>query len=273
MVAIGVAPGHMDGQVAAYAASGAAAPRSDAEREQMILRYAPLVRYVVGRLVVVLPQVFDFEDLLGYGTIGLIEAVDRYDAARGVTFESFAGERIRGSIIDALRAADWVPRTARKRAKDIQQAFAQLEEEMGRPPTDAEVAEHLSLTIAQLHRATADAACTVTSLQRPMHALDEDGTPSTLMDYIADESAGPGHGIEERELRRSVAQALGRLDERERQVLSLYYERSLTLREISEVLDVSESRVWQLHARAITRLRAYMDDDTRQQQKQQKGAA
>lgn len=241
---------------------------SSQEREQMILKFAPLVRYVVGRLIVVLPRVFDSDDLLGYGTIGLIEAVDRFDPARGVSFETFASDRIRGSVIDALRAADWVPRLSRKRAKDIQRTFSQLEEQWGRPPTDDEVARELGLTQTQMHRAMADAVCTVESLQRLVRGSDDDGSGATLMDCIADDgSLNPSDGAEERELHASIIGALKRLDEREKQVLNLYYDNGLTLREISQVLEISESRVWQLHARAILRIRAYMNIPAKSQEK------
>jgi len=235
-------------------------PLTGLEREQMIVKFAPMVRYVVGRLVIVLPQVFDMDDLIGYGTIGLIEAVDRFDPARGVGFESFATERIRGSVIDALRAADWIPRTSRKRAKDIQRVFGELEEELGRPPADEDVAARLGISLTQMRRAMSDAICTVTSLQRAVRSADdEDG--ATLMDYVADNAPTPVQGLEDQELLGSIRGALGRLDEREKRVLSLYYEHDLTLREIAEVLEISESRVWQLHARAITRIRAYIDGD------------
>lgn len=244
----------------AYDRSSPASGLSSHEREQMILKFAPLVRYVIGRLVVVLPRVFDTDDLLGYGTIGLIEAVDRFDPARGVSFETFASERIRGSVIDALRAADWVPRLSRKRAKDIQRAFGELEERLGRPPTDDEVAQELGLTSTQMQRAMADSVCTVESLQRIVRSGDDDGGTTTLLDCLADSgSVDAGGVLEERELHASIVSALKRLDGREKQVLALYYDNSLTLREISQVLEISESRVWQLHARAILRIRAYMN--------------
>lgn len=229
------------------------------DREQMILEYAPLVRRIVGRMMVVLPQVLGKDDLLGYGTIGLIEAVDRYDVSFGVSFETFATGRIKGSIIDALRAADWVPRSSRKRAKEIQAMLLHLEELLGRAPEEEEVAEALGLTVTQMHRAMADAVSSFVSLQKPVRAPGGEEATVTLMDIIADEAATPSQQIEERELRMHVITAIRRLEERERLVLSLYYERSLTLREIGKVLDICESRVWQLHARAIMRIRAYVD--------------
>ncbi|HXT37525.1 MAG TPA: FliA/WhiG family RNA polymerase sigma factor [Chloroflexota bacterium] len=235
---------------------------SAAERERMIVRYAPLVRQVVGRLMVVLPQALDRDDLLGYGAIGLIEAVDRFNPSLGTSFEGFAAERIRGSVIDALRATDWVPRTARKRARDIQRTFTELEESLGRPPADEEVAEALDLSLTQLHRAMADAVTTMVSLQRPMRASDGEEPGAMLIDSIADDEPGPSQALEQAELHSHVLDALRHLDERERLVLSLYYEQSLTLKEIGQVLEISESRVWQLHARAIMRIRVYIGIET-----------
>lgn len=242
---------------------------STVDREHMILEFAPLVRRIVGRMMVVLPQVLGKDDLLGYGTIGLIEAVDRYDVSHGVSFETFATGRIKGSIIDALRAADWVPRSSRKRAKDIQAMLLSLEERLGRAPEEEEVAEALSLTVAQMHRAMADAVSSFVSLQRPVRTGTGEESTVTLMDVIADDSATPSEQLEELELRQHVIDAIRRLEDRERLVLSLYYERSLTLREIGKVLEVCESRVWQLHARAILRIRAYVDGDVNAKRKRE----
>jgi RNA polymerase sigma factor for flagellar operon FliA len=228
----------------------------------MILKAAPLVRYVVGRMAVMLPQMLDLDDLLGHGTLGLIEAVDRFDPTRGISFETFATERIRGSVLDALRDADWIPRSSRKRAREIRTAFTTLEERLGRPPSDQEVAAELGLTLAQVHRAMADSACLVVSLQRSVRSTDDSDTTTTLMDCLSDDDApSPSQRLEQREIHHTVLAALSRLDDREKLLLSLYYEQSLTLREISQVMEISESRVWQLHARAIARIRAYVDAD------------
>lgn len=250
-------------------------PRLSSEaREQMILKYAPLVRQVIGRVMMVLPQALDRDDLLGYGTLGLIEAVDRFDPDQGTIFESFAAERIRGSVIDALRSADWVPRSARKRGRDIQHAFTDLEERLGRVPKDEEVATELDITLTQMHRAMADAVSTVVSLERPVRVSDGDDAPVTLLDMVPDHAAGPWQEVEQRDLRMGIAAAIDKLSEREKLVLSLYYEKELTLHEIGSVLDICESRVWQLHARAITRIRGYIDLEIQQKQprKRKKGA-
>jgi RNA polymerase sigma factor for flagellar operon FliA len=225
-------------------------------REQLILQYAPLVKYVVGRMAVASSSILDMEDLLGFGTLGLIDAVSRFDPTRGVKFETYALQRIRGSIIDSFRKLDIVPRSARRRAREIEGAQAQLQQSLGREPDDDEVASHLGLSRDGLSRAMMEASCAILSMERPLAMLDGDDS-LTLADTIEDENAVvPQAEIERHEEREALVSALGLLNERDRLVISLYYYEELTLREISEVLGVTESRVCQLHARAITRLRA-----------------
>lgn len=236
---------------------------SAAERERMILEHAPLVKRIVGRLAVVLPQSLGQDDLLSYGTIGLIEAVDRFDLSFGVAFETFATSRIRGSIIDALRTADWIPRSSRKRAKSIQTTFAELEEQLGRAPEEEEVAGAMGLTLAEMHAAMADAVSSIVSLDRPVRTEGAEEAAVTLLDMLVDEEDGPSQQLEVHELHEAIIGAIRRLDERERLVLSLYYERAMTLREIGKVLGIGESRVWQLHARAIMRIRSYVGVELR----------
>jgi len=225
-------------------------------REQLILQYAPLVKYVVGRMAVASSSILDLEDLLGFGTLGLIDAVSRFDPTRGVKFETYALQRIRGSIIDSFRKLDIVPRSARRRAREIESAQAQLQQTLGREPDDDEVADFLGLSRDGLSRAMLDASCAILSMERPLAMLDGDDS-LTLADTIEDGNAiAPQVEIERGEEREALQQALAALSERDRLVVSLYYYEELTLREISEVLGVTESRVCQLHARAITRLRA-----------------
>lgn len=225
-------------------------------REQLILQYAPLVKYVVGRMAVASSSILDLEDLLGFGTLGLIDAVSRFDPTRGVKFETYALQRIRGSIIDSFRKLDIVPRSARRRAREIESAQAQLQQTLGREPDDDEVAGFLGLSRDGLSRAMLDASCAILSMERPLAMLDGDDS-LTLADTIEDGNAiAPQVEIERGEEREALQQALAALSERDRLVVSLYYYEELTLREISEVLGVTESRVCQLHARAITRLRA-----------------
>lgn len=225
-------------------------------RDRLIEQYAPLVKYVVGRMAIASSSILDVEDLLGFGTIGLLDAVNRFDPSRGVKFETYALQRIRGSVIDAFRKLDIVPRSARRRAREIEGAQAQLQQELGREPDDDELAGHLGLSRDGLSRAMVDASCAILSMERPLAMLDGDDS-LTLADTIEDDQAlVPQVEIERHEEREALIGALQLLSERDRLVISLYYYEELTLREISDVLGVTESRVCQLHARAISRLRA-----------------
>jgi len=241
----------------------AAAERRDrlTHRDAMIVRYAPLVKYVVGRLAISLPAVLDYDDLLGYGALGLIDAVDRYDPARLVKFETYAITRIRGYIIDHLRALDWIPRSARQRGREIERTSTQLEQEQGRPARRQEIAAALGLDLTQVAQAQADASCTTISLDVAARAA-HDGSDLNLLDMIEDAaSPSPAVVAEQNDLRLSLRAALVQLPERERHLISLYYGERLTLKEISHVLSISESRVCQLHARATARLRSSLDSE------------
>ena len=232
-------------------------------REQLILQYTALVKYVVGRLAITLPRVLENDDILSCGVVGLIDAVDRFDPSTGVKFETYAISRIRGTILDELRALDWIPRSARQRAQEIARTFMRLESELRRPPTDEEVAEALGLDMDQYTRASVSASAVVLSLETTTSGGDgqDDGLTTSLIDTIEDPLASdPLRQTEEGELLALLSKSLHRLSERERILLSLYYEQDLTMREISLVLEVSESRVCQLHARALLRLRGYMSD-------------
>jgi RNA polymerase sigma factor for flagellar operon FliA len=235
-----------------------AAERDPALREQLILQYTPLVKYVVGRLAIVLPRVMDADDVLSAGALGLIEAIDRFDPATGVKFETYAIARIRGAIIDELRALDWIPRSARQRSQEIARTFARLEAELGHPPSDGEVAQALGLDMDQYQQASLAASTIILSLEAPV-AMDgqEDGPGAALVETLESPTAAdPASRTEEAELHQRLVEAIRALSERERLVLSLYYEQGLTMKEVSVILDVSESRVCQLHGRALHRLRA-----------------
>jgi RNA polymerase sigma factor for flagellar operon FliA len=224
-------------------------------REQLIERYAPLVKYVVGRMAIASSSILDVEDLHGFGIMGLLDAINRFDPTRGVKFETYAIQRIRGAIIDAFRKLDIVPRSARRRAREIEGAQALLQQELGRDPEDEELADYLGLSRDGLSRAMVDASCAILSLERPLAMLDGDDS-LTLADTIEDADAVvPQAELERQEEHAALVEALQGLNERDRLVISLYYYEELTLREISEVLGVTESRVCQLHVRAISRLR------------------
>jgi RNA polymerase sigma factor for flagellar operon FliA len=225
-------------------------------RDRLILTYAPLVKYVAGRLGSGLPSHVDDDDLVSYGLLGLIGAIERYDPDRDVKFETYAIARIKGSIIDELRSMDWVPRSVRSRARDIERAIAELEARLGRAPTDEEIAAKLGVSPQDLDESLSEIART------SIAALDELWTVSggdqiALIDTIEDtEGPNPQSALAQTETREAIADAIARLPEREKLVVTLYYYEELTLREIGEVLGVTESRVSQLHTKAILRLKA-----------------
>jgi RNA polymerase sigma factor for flagellar operon FliA len=227
-------------------------------REKLILQYTPLVRYVIERLAINFPVVLDNDDVYNCGVIGLIHAVDRFDPMRGVKFETYAISRIKGSIIDELRNLDPVPRSTRKLSKQIEQAYAELHEELNRPATEAEVAARLGIDVETLSALSVQLACTTISLDSAFDS-DDGGDSVPIAETIEDKtSPNPAQWLERRELAQQLADILGQLPERERLVLALYYYEELTLREISKVMEVSESRVCQLHTQAIMRLRALL---------------
>ena len=233
--------------------------KDKAIRDRLILNYAPLVKYVAGRVGSGLPAHVDEEDLVSYGLLGLMGAIDRFDPSRDIKFETFAISRIKGAIIDELRSLDWVPRSVRSRARDIERAMAELERHLHRAPTDEEIAAKLGITQDELDDS-------LTNISRSsIAALDELWTVSgsgggdqvALIDTIEDTSGpDPQGALAQTELKEALGEAIARLPEREKLVVTLYYYEELTLREIGEVLGVTESRVSQLHTKAILRLKA-----------------
>jgi RNA polymerase sigma factor for flagellar operon FliA len=225
-------------------------------REQLIMQYAPLVKYVAGRMVVSLPGLINNEDILSYGTIGLIQAVDRFDPAQGVKFETYAIRRIRGNIIDAIRSLHPLSRDTNRRARGIEQAYDELIHELGRTPEDREVAEHLGLSLEDFRTQLMESSTTIVSLDTPLGDTgDEERT--LLVDQIIDEDETEvSDQVERADLKRRLVAAIKHLPERDRTLISLYYYEELTLKEISEVLGVSTSRVSQLHAAAVFKLRS-----------------
>jgi RNA polymerase sigma factor FliA len=227
-------------------------------RDRLIVTYAPLVKFVAGRLGSGLPAHVDENDLTSYGLLGLIGAIERYDPDRDVRFETYAISRIKGSIIDELRAMDWVPRSVRARAREIEQAITALEAQLHRAPTDEEIAAKLGITTRDLEDNLMDIS------RSSIAALDELWTVSVasgdriaLIDTIEDtEGPQPQTALDRTEQVAALAEAITALPGRERIVITLYYYDELTLREIGEVLGVTESRVSQLHTKAILRLRA-----------------
>jgi RNA polymerase sigma factor for flagellar operon FliA len=235
-----------------------AAKDDRALRDRLILTYAPLVKYVAGRLGSGLPAHVDEGDLVSYGLLGLIGAIERYDPDRDVKFETYAIARIKGSIIDELRAMDWVPRSVRARARDIERAIAALEAETGRAPTDEEIAKKMGITDEELDTALLEVSrSSIAALDELWTISSSGGDQVALIDTIEDtQGPEPQAALAKTEMREALSEAIARLPEREKLVVTLYYYEELTLREIGEVLGVTESRVSQLHTKAILRLKA-----------------
>ncbi|HZD86642.1 MAG TPA: FliA/WhiG family RNA polymerase sigma factor, partial [Gaiellaceae bacterium] len=227
---------------------------------RLVLTYAPLVKYVAGRLGSGLPAHVDEGDLVSYGLLGLMGAIERYDPGRDVKFETYAIARIKGQIIDELRAMDWVPRSVRARARDIERAIAALEAKLGRAPDDGEIAGRLGITTEELEESLGEIArSSIAALDELWTVSGSGGDQVALIDTIEDESApDPQTTLSRTEQKEAVADAIARLPEREKLVVTLYYYEELTLREIGEVLGVTESRVSQLHTKAILRLKAHL---------------
>jgi RNA polymerase sigma factor for flagellar operon FliA len=232
--------------------------RDQAIRDRLIVTYAPLVKYVAGRLGSGLPAHVDDEDLVSYGLLGLIGAIERYDPDRDVKFETYAIQRIRGAIIDELRALDWVPRSIRSRARDIERAIAELEAKFGRAPTDEEISKKLGISEDELNESLSEISrSSIAALDELWTISGTSGDQVALIDTIEDtEAPDPQSSLSQTELREAIADAIARLPEREKLVVTLYYYEELTLREIGEVLGVTESRVSQLHTKAVLRLKA-----------------
>ncbi|MEW6583959.1 MAG: FliA/WhiG family RNA polymerase sigma factor, partial [Actinomycetota bacterium] len=220
-----------------------------AARDALIVMYAPLVRYVAGRMRSALPSHVEEADLVSYGLVGLMDAVDRFDPGRGVRFETFAAPRVRGAIIDELRSLDWVPRHVRALARRIERTASQLEGRLQRAPTDGELAEALGMESDEFLDAVALISNTSLVALDEMWSLSAGGDSIPLIDTIGDRGpTDPEALVEETERRERIVAAISRLPSRERIVVSLYYYGGLTLREIAEVLDVSETRARQINA-------------------------
>jgi RNA polymerase sigma factor for flagellar operon FliA len=236
-----------------------AATRDPEVREALVLRYVPLVHFVLNRLGFSQAIGLDYDDLASHGTLGLIEAVDRFDPALGTQFSTYATLRIRGHVLDQLRARDWLSRSARKRARDVQNAVSALWLEMQRAPSDEELAGRLNLGLNQLRQTLVESNRVMLSLDAVHDDHDDD---TSLHEILADpQQTDPADAMLDMDLHERLVEALKALPEREQVVLSMYYSDDLTLKEIGEVLGLSESRVCQLHARAVMNLRAFLSHD------------
>lgn len=226
-------------------------------REQLILHYSPLVKYVAGRVSVGLSGMVEQADFVSYGIFGLIDAIERFDPSRSIKFETYAINRIRGAIIDELRALDWIPRSLRQKAREIEQASVRLEHRLGQTPNERQIAQEMGIRLAELHQIFSRLSLVnVMALDEVLTLSTGDGDRLSLMETLEDLSADdPVEVVENRETRHLLARAVNTLPDREKTVVTLYYFEGMTLAEIGQVLGVTESRVCQIHAKAVLTLR------------------
>ena len=228
-----------------------------------MVAYSPLVKYVAGRTAAGLPPHVEEADLISYGLVGLISAIERFDLVREIKFETYAIMRIKGAIIDELRSLDWVP-ARQGRAREVERANAKLENRLQRAPTDEEIAEEMGITVDELNESLlAISHSSIVALDELWTVADSPGDQVSLMDTIEDHGApDPAKALDLGDLKDRIADAIAQLPEREKLVIALYYYESLTLREIGEVLGVTESRVSQMHTKAVLRLRSRMQAES-----------
>jgi RNA polymerase sigma factor for flagellar operon FliA len=231
--------------------------RDPAIRDAFIRQYAPLVKYVAGKVAASMPSTVEFEDLVGFGVFGLLDAIEKFDRDKNVKFKTYAVTRIRGAIFDELRSIDWVPRSVRQKTKEIEDAVVSLEAKLGRPASDQEIASSLGVSDDDFMKTMLKISSTsVLSLNDVWYSGDDADKISIGESIESPSSMNPDATVEREEVKRVIVQAISELPEKEKKVLVLYYYEDLTLKEIGQVLDVTESRVSQLHTKAILRLRA-----------------
>ncbi len=229
-----------------------------AARNKLLAEYTPLVRYTAQRMAINLPKSVQLGDLVGIGVIGLIKAVESFDAAKDVKFETYATHKIRGAILDDLREQDWIPRSIRQKAKMVRNAYAELEKEIGRTPYDNEVAEHLNLKPAEFEDILSEVApTTIVSLNETLSDNYGELTDTSLIDTLEDKTVeNPLDRLGLEETKKTLAEALLSLPENERQVIALYHYEEMTLKEIGVAMNLTESRVSQIHSKAMLKLKA-----------------
>ncbi len=226
-------------------------------RDSLIVQYIYLIRYVVGRVKVTLPVTISIEDIAGYGVEGLINAIERYSPQKNTRFETYALIRIRGAILDRIRSEDFLPRSVRKKIKDIKQAQEELKQRLGRPATSTEIAEFLDMDVEKVNQILAEDT-TMTSIYDKRGSSDDS---IEIIDTIQDNNLNPQEKMEEKNVKYELERALQRLPERERIIMVLYYQENMTLKEIGATINMSESRVCQLHAQSIMKLKNILSEN------------
>ena len=226
-------------------------------RDMFVKQYAPLVKYVAGKVAVGMPHNVDFDDLVGFGVFGLIDAINKYDPDKQVKFKTYAVTRIRGAIFDELRSIDWVPRSVRQKSREIEDTVHRLEASLGRSATDKEIAAELGMSESDFQKTMMKISGTsILSLNDVWYTSEENDSISIVDSIESPQSLNPDTIVEKEEIKRVIVQAIDELPEKEKKVLVLYYYEDLTLKEIGKVLEVTESRISQLHTKAIIRLRS-----------------
>lgn len=227
-----------------------------ANRDQIIKEYAPMIKYVANRIALRLPPHIEVDDLISVGVLGLIDAISKYDSGRGAKFKTYAEFRVRGAILDELRSMDWVPRSVRQKASSIDAVVQKLQAKLGRPPEDEEVAEEMGYTMDEFYGAVNQTRSMPMLSLEDLGIAKESGEQQSLLDCLAGKSeADPQTQLRLTELKGIIAKAIDALPEKERLMISLYYYEELTMKEIGEVLGITESRVSQIHSKAVFRLR------------------
>lgn len=229
------------------------------QKSEMLTKHATMVKKLAYQLKAKLPPSVELDDLVQAGMIGLLDAINRYEDTHGAQFETYAAQRIRGSMLDELRSADWLPRSIRKNMRDIEAAIHQLEQQLGRPPSENEIAKKLDVPLNEYHETLGDCQGHQLVYYEDFH--DEDNGGEHFLDrYLDDDSSDPMKGLLEGDFRDALIESIESLPEREKILMGLYYEQELNLKEIGAVMNVSESRVCQLHSQAVARLRAHMKE-------------
>ncbi len=230
-------------------------------RDDLIVQYTPLVKHVVGKICKKMPPNVEFDDLVGYGILGLIDAIGKFDHHRGIKFKTYAIPRVRGAVLDELRARDWIPRSIRRKARRVQNAIRDLQESYGRSVSKEEIAEHMGMTLSELKDLLVEISGTSLLSLDEMWSVDGDEDEVALQEVIeGEEKYEPDVILDKEEIKQLLFDAIKELPENERIVITLYYYEDLTLREIGEVLKVTESRVSQIHSKAVLTLQSRLSD-------------
>jgi RNA polymerase sigma factor for flagellar operon FliA len=226
-------------------------------RDTLIKKYAPLVKYVAGKIAIGMPHNVEFDDLVGFGVFGLFDAIEKYDPCKNVKFKTYAVTRIRGAIFDELRSIDWVPRSVRQKTRELEETIHELEANLGRSASDEEIAGAMNMSMPDFHKTVQKVSSTsIMSLNDVWYNGEDNDKVSIAESIESPQSLNPEIIVEKEEIKKVIAEAINDLPEKEKKVLVLYYYEDLTLKEIGEVLEVTESRVSQLHTKAILRLRS-----------------